>query len=379
MMKSWRSARAAWSHVRSWMQTRRQPGQVLVLFALASIPLMGFVGLAIDGGNILAQRRIVQNGADSGAISGARDLARSASDPKATAHSYATTNAGLGTQANTPSTTSVETYINNSGTTGVSKDAAAGINVTVTKSFKTYFLSVINIPTYTVSAMAQGKVQSYAPSGGPFIVCGDKAAKVNSDGSTTNTAIVSDWSPPTIDSSQIGKEFAVHWPQMNDNDCDYYKNSGSAYNGVAYNDPSNVCTGFTPGQGCWMAGTTGTHAGPSRTAVAGLTGCNATDETGYDSCIVILPIMAPKNGAGNASNCPGTDPYSGNQKGMCVRLWAAFRLRSGANTPHPSGCNDAQCHIGTLLGSVVVTDISSGTVSDCTPPCTGPMVVRLSQ
>src|SRR5688572_171002 len=62
----------------------RHPAQVLVLFALASIPLMGFVGLSIDGGNIFVQRRLAQNAADAGALAAIRDIAMGNSSPGGT-------------------------------------------------------------------------------------------------------------------------------------------------------------------------------------------------------------------------------------------------------------------------------------------------------
>lgn len=51
--------------------SREQRGQSLVLVALAAVVLVAFVGLAIDGGNAYAQRRIAQNAADGAAVRGA--------------------------------------------------------------------------------------------------------------------------------------------------------------------------------------------------------------------------------------------------------------------------------------------------------------------
>jgi Flp pilus assembly protein TadG len=51
-----------------------QRGQSLVLVALAAIALIAFVGLAIDGGNAFAHRRIAQNAADGASVRGALSL-----------------------------------------------------------------------------------------------------------------------------------------------------------------------------------------------------------------------------------------------------------------------------------------------------------------
>ena len=49
----------------------RERGQVLVLVALVLVLLMGFAGLALDGGNIYTDRRSAQAAADTAALSGA--------------------------------------------------------------------------------------------------------------------------------------------------------------------------------------------------------------------------------------------------------------------------------------------------------------------
>jgi hypothetical protein len=51
---------------------RRRKGQALVLIALCMVVLLAFVGLAIDGGSMLEQRREAQNGVDGSALAGTR-------------------------------------------------------------------------------------------------------------------------------------------------------------------------------------------------------------------------------------------------------------------------------------------------------------------
>src|SRR4051794_27432332 len=53
----------------------REPehGQVLVVFALALVALLGFAGLALDGGSTFAQRRVQQTAADLAALAAAND------------------------------------------------------------------------------------------------------------------------------------------------------------------------------------------------------------------------------------------------------------------------------------------------------------------
>src|SRR5436309_14739291 len=55
---------------------RAHRGQALVFLALATLILMGAMGLALDGGYNYAQPRQMQNVADAAALAGARALAR---------------------------------------------------------------------------------------------------------------------------------------------------------------------------------------------------------------------------------------------------------------------------------------------------------------
>ncbi len=49
---------------------RREPGQIIVIFALALVVIVAMVGLVLDGGSTFAQRRTQQNAADLAALAG---------------------------------------------------------------------------------------------------------------------------------------------------------------------------------------------------------------------------------------------------------------------------------------------------------------------
>jgi len=53
---------------------RKQSGQVLIQVALMIGVLLLMAALAVDVGNMYAERRRMQNAADAGALAGARDL-----------------------------------------------------------------------------------------------------------------------------------------------------------------------------------------------------------------------------------------------------------------------------------------------------------------
>jgi len=79
------------------MNTQRNSneyGQILVIFVVALIVLLGFLALIIDGGNLFVQRRAAQNAADAGAMAGAAELCLpdnySFASPEHAAITYAT-------------------------------------------------------------------------------------------------------------------------------------------------------------------------------------------------------------------------------------------------------------------------------------------------
>ena len=53
------------------IRRRLERGQVLVIFAVASVAIFGIVALAIDGGRILMDQRTLQNALDGAALTGA--------------------------------------------------------------------------------------------------------------------------------------------------------------------------------------------------------------------------------------------------------------------------------------------------------------------
>src|SRR4051812_21683130 len=64
---------------------RREDGQILVIFAVALIALLGIAGLALDGGSTFAQRRDQQSAADLAALAAANDYLISGSSTQAIA------------------------------------------------------------------------------------------------------------------------------------------------------------------------------------------------------------------------------------------------------------------------------------------------------
>jgi len=61
------------------IRRRLERGQVLVIFAVASVAIFGIVALAIDGGRILMDQRTLQNALDGAGLTGALDIGPGAS------------------------------------------------------------------------------------------------------------------------------------------------------------------------------------------------------------------------------------------------------------------------------------------------------------
>src|SRR5262249_35638568 len=142
---------------------------------------------AIDFGFGTLERRVLQNGVDAAALSGASDLARNA-NPVADVQTVATRNQVAIT------TSIVCEYVDGTNAvTGLCSDipsnTTSGVKVTATNIRDTYFMRVLGVPTMTVSATSIARVSTWLDSstsgggGSPynvwgsfFLVCGYNTA-----------------------------------------------------------------------------------------------------------------------------------------------------------------------------------------------------------
>jgi Flp pilus assembly protein TadG len=155
-----------------------QRGQVLVLFVLMLPVVILAVGLVIDGGTALVQRRASQNTADFAALAGARVVAEwiggdtaNGTDPNVHDAIINATTANGGT---TPTFGSPNgpVYVNGSGVnvgyvgTGTIPTGTVGVQVGATRTWTPYFLSIIGMKNWTASAVATAR-GGYAAGGPP--------------------------------------------------------------------------------------------------------------------------------------------------------------------------------------------------------------------
>ncbi len=151
--------------------TPRSDGQVLVVFALSLITLLGFAGLAVDGGSTFAQRRSQQTAADMAALAAANDYLVNGSASLATTRSQTVTS-GNGFTNGTGGTT-----------VATSLDTSNGIaaQVTITAPHQNAMASLLGQPVWmvTTTATALAGFPDTAYGAAPFIFA---AAAFSSDG-----------------------------------------------------------------------------------------------------------------------------------------------------------------------------------------------------
>jgi Flp pilus assembly protein TadG len=315
-------------------QPRR--GQATIMLALMMVPLIGMLGLVVDGGVYLYARRTAQAAADAGALAGARQLSKSTTSAPTPALPEVNTVVGMNGQGDVVPTVLECRYVNDKNTpvagncTSPIPSTASGVLVRTQETVPTFFLPVIpGAPAssvVTASAIARVQVASGILADAPFIACGFGSWDVTSDPDTNNggttTPILSDDDPLTINPAAIGKTFRIWDSRLSQEGagCD----EGSQFKGLANSGDNEDET--LPN---WIEWDNGTRAGPTRSNVNGPGGC-ATGVSDYNGCVLILPL---------ATNKPG---------GSSNEIWgvgfAAFRMS-------PVGSNS---YNGTLLDAYII-------------------------
>ena len=151
------------------VSARRPRGQMIVLFALVLSVIVVSVGLVIDGGNALVQRRGSQNASDFAALAGARVIAEfidgdTTNGTDANVRTAVTnailTNGGLAVTFSAPNG---PRYIDANGGllgyvgTGAIPPTAVGVKVGTQRTWTPYFLGIIGASNWTASSEATAK------------------------------------------------------------------------------------------------------------------------------------------------------------------------------------------------------------------------------
>ncbi len=157
-------------------------GQVLVLFVLSLVSMVLMVGVVIDGGYGLAQRRAAQNASDFAALSGARVVAEwiagntvDGRDANVRAAISASIHANGGAPLTFGSPNGPQ-YVGSNGNatgwvgSGVIPAGTVGVTLNTERTWRPFFLSIAGINSWSASATAtaRGGYASGPPSGGVF-------------------------------------------------------------------------------------------------------------------------------------------------------------------------------------------------------------------
>ena len=161
-------------------------GQILVLFALALTGIILSVGLVIDGGNALVQRRDSQNASDFAALAGARVIAgRIGGDVTngTDANVQLAIDRAIALNGAAPITYGAPSgprYVDANGGlleyvgTGTMPTTAVGVKLASTRTFGTYFLGIVGMNNWTATteAIAKGGFSLAGPPPGTLFPVG---------------------------------------------------------------------------------------------------------------------------------------------------------------------------------------------------------------
>ena len=323
--------------------------------------LIGLVGLATDLGYAFAERRTMQNSADSGALAGTHTLSKSSTTAPLTIINSVQDAAWANKIGSVhPSITSCK-YVNDADTvladcSQLVPATATGVSVTVQETHHTFFVGVIpgGPNTITTSATAIAHVQQLAtpPGDGPFLVCGVDTKTVS--GPKTDILIQQPansgiWklNPAAVTTSTFnGPTFQIFGPQVSL--CGL---SNHSYKGQAVGTDNKNLT--APG---WFFFGNGTAAGQVGVSVNGVNGCTPAQ---IINCVAFLPV---------AVNPPLPD--EANNK-MMVPMILPFYITC-------SSCSNG--NVNALNGKIMGNYISLGNGKPgWIPGSVGPIVIRLTK
>jgi hypothetical protein len=215
------------------MPARAERGQVLIIFAILLVLLLGFAGFAIDIGRQVAERRHVQTAADAGALAACRAIIAGSSDSTAAA---AARDVALANLADSPSdaTASMDspaTYADEDGDAIIGADELASgiviggttVRVAIDSSVPTTVARVLGIQALETRARARCDLQGgpavpivarrYANPSGPLNGFVDHLASLDtSDDGEVDTLDPRGYGPYRVPASELapGPQFSIY-------------------------------------------------------------------------------------------------------------------------------------------------------------------------
>ena len=174
---------------------REASGQILVVFALSLMVLIGMTGLALDGGSTFSQRRDQQTATDLASLAGANDYLINHDEQLAI--DRATTIAGSNGFTTGGGTTVSVTVATTNG---------VAVSVAIDKPHQNSFLAIVGMPTWqvTTTATALAGFPDSAAGTSPFIF---SISAFENDG-TPKYQTDTDFGHQTGDAPKIDRGFA---------------------------------------------------------------------------------------------------------------------------------------------------------------------------
>jgi Flp pilus assembly protein TadG len=274
---------------------RRERGITIPFLAIAMVALLTFTGLVVDGSNAFAQRRQMQNAADSSALAGANALNRySIGTGTATAIHAAALSEATSNGADPASFTC--TLVRSGGGTQACPTATNGLTVPsdafrvrtqTSQTHDTLFMRVIGNDEFSASASAAAAVQRVTGGTAPFMVCALGQAPEPNLLDNSNPAVpIDDW---PINAAAIGRTYNVWGNDIKAHDCG---NPSSSFRGLV--DEGN---GPYELPGDWES-RTGNKNGPTLALIGSGTPCDANYTVG---CVMVLPLCPTGNDSGGSN------------------------------------------------------------------------------
>jgi Putative Flp pilus-assembly TadE/G-like len=305
---------------------RREPAQVIALFAISMLAMLAMIGVAVDGGTLYVQRRTAQNSADAAALAGARALQKATQSPApaistaictyvlansfgvtpaASAYFVNTSGSSLGT-INLPSGCSPNTPINNSIPTG-----SSGVHVDVTIGpYNTYLVGIVGLRQLQASASATAQVGLLSipnPDITPLAGCGpDMLTNGNSPTPFVNILLPDNANiNPALYYPTATTDLVLQGSQISQNEnstCPKWNGTSSAWKGQV--DTSGITGTFSPPLAVPVATGNSNIDSIIVSMCTSLYGPGA-DPTGTgagaNKCFLLVPIAAPPNPTNDAN------------------------------------------------------------------------------
>jgi Flp pilus assembly protein TadG len=159
---------------------RSERGAAIMLIALSMTSVIAVTGVVVDGSNAFAQRREMQNAADSAALAGARALDTLAVNAETAIWTAVVASATANGASASNITCRLETDlladlgacpIAATGTATALRNSASAVKVTVGATKNTSFIRVVGINNFTARASATAQIQGLRGGNSPFVIC----------------------------------------------------------------------------------------------------------------------------------------------------------------------------------------------------------------